>query len=510
MRYRRVGADEERAVTRVHVVAAMPFERIDSSLRDALHVIFKQKWLVILFFITTTSIATTLSLLLNKPVYQASAQILVSPGREHIADMAVPTGGMESPILSYNAEEQISRTIELLTGRFLAEHVVKSIGATTLYPDLSERPLDVLSPLDGPVQTEVAIGRFMKNVSAQPAGRSSLVNVTFNHDEPVMAAKAVNLLADMYLDRYLGVQKNPRTNAFFEEQFQNLKQKLKDSEDKLETFKRTYNVGPSVKEEQERMLNQEVTLRTGLNETRSHQAEIESRIQQLRYQLTNTSRNPGAVSAMQEKLASLEIQENELALRLTAENPTLRNVREEIRVLREKLVSLEATSGYGSSSSRDGSLYAHLQEEILRNEAEQKALHAREESQATKQREIQQRLSGLEGISTEFNHLQQQLKLNEESYRLYLAKFEESRISKAMDAERIASVRVIEPAQPPLNPLKSKLLIKILGGLFFGALGALGLPFLLRFISGRLSTVDDVERYLELPVLASIPELNQN
>ena len=329
-------------MTRVPVVAAMPFERIDSSLRDALHVIFQRKWLVILFFVTTTSIATTLSLMLNKPVYQASAQILVSPGREHIADMAVPTGGMESPRLSYNAEEQIARTIEMLTGRFLAEHVVKSIGRTTLYPDLSERPLDLLSPLDEPVQTELAIGRFMKNVSAQPAGRSSLINVSFKHDDPVMAAKALNVLGDMYLDRHLGVQKNPRTNAFFEEQFQNLKQNLKDSEDKLETFKRTYNIGPSVKDEQDRTLNQEMALRTDLNETRSRQAEIESRIQQLRYQLTNTSRNPRAVSAVEEKLASLEIQENELALRLTAENPTLRNVREEIRVLREKLVSLES------------------------------------------------------------------------------------------------------------------------------------------------------------------------
>ena len=503
-------------MARTSIIADMPGENVyperGRSLRDFLHVLFKRKWVILLFFIGTTITVTALTLLFTQPVYQATAQILVGPGREHIADLTLPTGGAIPPRLSYSAEEQIARTIEMLTGRFLAEHVVQTIGPDVLYKKREDNPLGALTtfwrdPPDEPALLEIAIGRFMQNVSAEAVGKSSLVNLSFKHEDPVIASKVVNLLGDLYLERHLGVRKNPRTDAFFEEQIQIRKQSLKESEEKLEAFKQGNNIARSVKDEQDVALVQGASLRTALNETRSHQAETESRMEQLRYQLANTSRNPGTVNVVQDKLATLEIQENELALRLTPENPSLRMVREEISVLREKLVKLEATARYGTSSSRDGSLHAHLQEELLRNEAERKALRTRGDAQAAQLGEFQQRLEKLKRISMEFDHLQQQVQLEEQNYRPYLIKFEESRISNAMDAERIASVRVIEPAHSPISPLNSKVPLKILLGLFFGVFGGLGLAFLLEFTSSRLETIDDIEGYLELPVLASIPKL---
>src|SRR5258706_5133207 len=98
--------------------------------------------------------------------------------------------------------------------------------------------------------------------------------------------------------------------------------------------------------------------------------------------------------------------------------------------------------------------------------------------------------------------------MDEQNNRFYLAKFEESRISSAMDAEKIASVRVIEPAEPPRRPVSSKARLRLVLGLIFGGIGGVAMAFLMHLTSGRLSTDDEVERYLELPVLASIPELN--
>jgi uncharacterized protein involved in exopolysaccharide biosynthesis len=489
------------------------YDQTGYSLRDLLHVVFKRRRLIALFFIATTLTVTAGTFLLVKPVYQATAQMLVSPGREHIADLTLPTGGAIPPRLSYNAEEQISRTIEMLTGRFLAQHVVQSIGPTVLYKNLERDALRSLNmfwrePPEKPVLLEIAVGRVMDNVSAESVGKSSLVNVSFKHEDPAMAAKVVNLLGELYLERHLGVQKNPRTDAFFEEQIQVRKRSLHDAEERLEAFKKSNNIAHSVKDEQDINLVQELSLQGALNETRSRQAEIESRMNQLRHQLANTSRNPSAAKAIQEKLATLEIQEGELALRLAAENPTLRRVREEIALLREKLVALEATGKYGTASSSDGSLHSRLQEELLRSEAEQKALRARGDSQAVQLGERQQRLERLKRISMDFDHLQQQVQLEEQSYRPYLTKLEDLRISTAMDAERIASVRVIEPAQSPMSPLNSKVSLKILLGLFFGCFGGLGLALLLHFISGRFETIGDIENYLELPVLASIPELD--
>ena len=306
----------KRAMPRSSVIVDASFENANDqrgySLRDFLHVLFQRKWLVVLFFASTTLTVTAVTLLYTKSVYQATAQILVSPGREHIADLTLPTAGAIPPRLSYNAEEQIARTIETVTGRFLAEHVVQSIGPTILYKNLPDDPLSSLTalwrdPPDKPVLLEMAISKFLENVSAESVGKSSLINLSFKHEDPVMASKVVNLLGEMYLERHLGIQKNPRTDVFFEEQIQIRKKSLKESEERLEAFKQNNNIARAVKDEQDVALAREVTLRTALNETRSRQAEVESRMQQLRYQLANTARDPGAVNAIQEKIAGLEI-----------------------------------------------------------------------------------------------------------------------------------------------------------------------------------------------------------
>jgi uncharacterized protein involved in exopolysaccharide biosynthesis len=503
-------------MTHQTIITAQPYEIVEnptgSLLRDFLHVLFKRKWLILAFFLSTFITVASFSVWLSKPKYQATSQILVSPGREHIADLSLTTGGAVAPRLSFNADEEMARTIEMLTGRFLAERVIQAIGPAALYPDLENHAgpfFGLLSkrPLDEQGQLEVAIGRFSENIYAEPAGKSALINVSFRHEDPEMAAKVVNLLGEQFLERHLGVQKNPRTEVFFQEQFDLLKQKLQESERKLEEFKQRNEVTSTVRDEQELAVKQQVISQTALSDTRKQLAEIASRMQELRSQLGNTSRSAGTINILQDKLTNLELQENELALRMTAEHPTLRSVREEIKVVREKLEQMEGSKAYGTSVSRDGSLFAKLQEELLHNEAEQRALRSRADAEIAKLADVQKRLATLDRVDVEFNHLNQQLQLDQQNYKLYVTKFEESRISDAMDAEKIASIRVIEAAQAPRSPLNTKLNIKLLLGLLFGLVGGIALALFLEFLGGRLDTTEDVERYLELPVLASIPEL---
>jgi uncharacterized protein involved in exopolysaccharide biosynthesis len=482
-------------------------------LRDFLHVMFKRKWLVILFFLSTSSTVALVTLLYTKPVYVASTQFLLSLGREHISDLTLATGGAVAPRFNSNMDEQMARSIELLTGRFLAERVVQAIGPQALYPNLREQAsrswggLLARPPLDDRDLFELSVEKLMDSVSAESAGKSSLINLSVKHANPEMAAKLTNLFASLYVERHLGVLKNPKTDAFFHEQFQNLKRNLRESEDNLEALKRRYSIVTTVKDEQELALKQQLSLQSMLNDTRSQQAEITSRMIQLRQQLANTTQNPGTTTILRDKLTTLELQENEMALRFKAENPTLRTLREEIRIVREKVAQQENSKSYGNGATTSGSLFAQLQQELLHNEAEYKALRAREEAHTGKLKEFQNRLSTLEQISVEFDHLMQARQIEDQNNRLYQTKFEELRISNAMDAEKIAGVRVIESARIPLTPIDSKRTLKLLAGVAFGLLGGIALAFISHLMSARLETVEDVQRHLNLPVLASIPRL---
>ena len=197
-----------------------------------------------------------------------------------------------------------------------------------------------------------------------------------------------------------------------------------------------------------------------------------------------------------------------MALRFKAENPTLRTLREEIRLVREKVAEQESTKTFGRTATATGSLFAQLQQELLRNETEQKALRSREEASVGKLKEFQDRLNLLEQVSIEFDHLYQARQMDDQNNRLYQTKFEELRISNAMDAEKIGNVRVIEPARLPTEPIDSKKLLKLLAGVLFGLLGGVALAQVSHLMSGRLETVEDIERQLNLPVLASIPRMD--
>jgi uncharacterized protein involved in exopolysaccharide biosynthesis len=147
--------------------------------------------------------------------------------------------------------------------------------------------------------------------------------------------------------------------------------------------------------------------------------------------------------------------------------------------------------------------------QLVRYEADLKALNAKAKNQKAQLIDYHQRLENLNRVEVELNQLKQEIDVADRNYRLYLTKLEESRISDAMDSEKITSVSLIEPAQLPLKPVSPKVLLNLALGFFLGALGGLGLAFFFNYLDDSLELVEDVEKYLQLPVLASIPELKR-
>jgi uncharacterized protein involved in exopolysaccharide biosynthesis len=121
--------------------------------------------------------------------------------------------------------------------------------------------------------------------------------------------------------------------------------------------------------------------------------------------------------------------------------------------------------------------------------------------------ELRARLQALDRAEVDFNRLLQQTQAAQQDYRVYTAKAEESRIANAMDSEKIASVRVIDSARPPLVPLPSSLKLKLVLAALFGLIAGIIVSLALELFRDRLETAERVERLLALPVLTSIPEL---
>ena len=498
-----------------------PGEMPSTSLRDFLAIVFKRKVQIMLFF-TITVFTVTVGSFMVRPTYQATAQILVKTGRENIYLPNLPAGSTANPVISSNREEQINSEIEILKSQFLAEKVVESLGPTVIYEELvvSESGLSgfwrALFQTTGDSQPALqrAIIELQKNLGVEAVRKSDVINVSFKHKDPSLAARLVSTLVSFYLDRHLDVHKSAQS-GFFREQSAILENKLKQAEENLETFKKEHNL-TAPEAERSLLLTKMADLRAALNQTLSQEAETENRLRQLRHQLATTPKtipldeeidqNPLAINSLQAKLVELELQERELLSKYTDQNLLVERVRDQIQMVRKSLAEQEGRR-YGRTRSGVNTIYQSLQQELFRNGAEMEALGAKKKSQRAHLGDYQTKLEELRRIETEFSRLQQEVDVDRQNYRLYLTKFEESRISNAMDTEKIANISLIEPARVPLKPVSPRILLNIVLAIFLGGFGAFGLAFFLEYLDDSLEKDEDVENYLHLPVVASIPEL---
>ncbi len=423
-------------------------ETIKPSLRDFLYIVFKRKAQILVFFCSTVFVVTLITFLME-PTYEASSQILVKVGRENVY---VPASGKADPIIRVDREEQLNSEMEILKGWSLAKKVVKAIGPTTIYKDLKIRESKAQGAVANANPQEMFVNMatqsLQEELEVKGIKKSSVIEISFKHHNPRMAALVVNDLVKFFLDRHLEVHRNPQSHKFFKEQSQAYKERLRKTETSLQTLKAKYDV-TSLKEELQIYLAQEAKLENDFNQTIVQEAETKTRVIQIRRQLgkipeTITQQrevvtNSRLIADLVTRLVGLEIKESELIAKYADQNRLVRNVKAEIQIVRKKLKEQEEKN-YGKTLYGPNAAYQRLQEELFQNEANLTASSAKKIAQNAQLVDYRNKIVKLNQIEMELNQLKNQSDVDQENYRLYLTKFEESRISNAMDAEKIANV----------------------------------------------------------------------
>src|SRR5207249_262738 len=77
-------------------------------------------------------------------------------------------------------------------------------------------------------------------------------------------------------------------------------------------------------------------------------------------------------------------------------------------------------------------------------------------------------------------------------------------------AQQQSNIRVISPARVPKSPVSPNRQRTILIGLLLSLSGGIGLAWLLERFDDSIRSVDDVNRYTQLPALAVIPAIGSN
>jgi uncharacterized protein involved in exopolysaccharide biosynthesis len=476
------------------------------NLRGFLEIGFRQRRVIINSFLGIFSFAVLLAFLLPKK-YEAQMKILV----RHERAESVVSPEREAPVQwrTEVSEEELQSEAELIKSRDLLTKVVvacdlQNLGVSSLWNRAEDKDDQRVSR---------AVLALEKNLTVQPIKLTNLISVAYKSKDPQLAARVLNSLASLYLEKHLAMHRAPGEFDFFHQQAEEYRKALANAEAKLTDFSREQGVvNPA--------LEKEIAVRKLAEfdaEAKSAQATIaatrqsihtlESQLATLPKRETTqvrTSDNPQLMERMKSKLLELELKRTEL---LTKFEPTYRPVQEvdeQITQTREAIATAEKTPLRDEITDRDPT-YEALRSELAKSKTELAATEARAAAMSALVRTYRTESQKLDHKEVLHESILRAAKSDEENYMLYLHKQEEARISDALDQQRFSNVVVAEPATVPLAPQGRWMFAVLLGGLI-ASLASVTLALVVDRWDPSFRTPGEVESFLGTPVVAAFPK----
>ena len=307
-----------------------------NNLRNFLFMILKHRGKVLAIFVTIVGMVTTGSFIV-KPTYKAVTKIAIT--------VEYGAGGSSPPATEVTPEKLIRTELELLAGKAIIGEVINEIGLRQLYPHIYVKYLDNRD-LSTP---DAAVVAFQKNMKTKASERSDTIIVSFQHENPSMAAQVVNKLVERLKQRHMptGKPENPAPAIIEVKKPAEIPSKHGKTEEK-----RTNNESrESLNKQRDDLTGKISSIEAELSSTNAAINKGEDRAQQLKSRLSVTEKRAGSgekaaagtlpVSDLRQRLAELRLQEQTLLKTYKETSGAVSLVRQEIQQAEQALAHEE-------------------------------------------------------------------------------------------------------------------------------------------------------------------------
>jgi uncharacterized protein involved in exopolysaccharide biosynthesis len=449
-----------------------------------------------------------LKVLLQNPVYVATAKVNISTERANLT--VQPTELTELTTIKLN-ESIVNSEVHVIRSHQLLERVVRALKLQTTKGGV----VGIANAANDDTEIGQEALRLGARLRAIPIRASNVIQIQFPASDPSNAATLVNRLVDEYLLFHGEVHGPQGLTSFYDEQ----RRALLASLDLGETALRDFSVQEGVvypKAEIQAEVSGIARTEESLRNVNVAIVGTEERLRMVREQLLEqpdmvkgsqlVELSPAA-RGLREQVVDRRVERVALLRKYTEKSRLVRDNQMEIDDLEAQLgeaLRREATL-VTKQLYRVNPIQKKLMGELLDLEAalkEQRARKAVLESDAAIGR---RRLVALKKKAIQLDRLEQDVRRSRDLVELFDRRAQEARIGEAMDREKLVNVEVIERPALPLprtDDRSTPLLLALVSGLAVALGGAFGAEYLSRTV--RFDK--DVEKYLGLPVLASIPD----
>ena len=444
----------------------------------------KRAWIII-----PTVIAAILSIAavnLVTPRYKSEARILID-GRENV--FLRPNGERAEERTALDAEAVTSQ-VQLLLSRDLARQIIKKNKLAEL-PEFDPvlrgiSPVKSLLALFGIgrdpfslTPEERVLDAYFDRFTAYAVDKSRVVVIEFQSQDPDLAARIANSIAD----GYLVMQQNARqeqakaASQWLSGEIDSLRKKVADAESRVEDFrsKSSLFVGTN----NTTLSNQQMgELNTQLNNARALKSDAESKARMIREMLQSGKPIESSEIFNSELFRRLSEQRVTLRAQLAEQSSTLLDGHPRIKELRAQLADL------------DGQIRDEASKISRSLDNDSRIAGGRVESLSASLEQLKKQATSTNGQDVQLRALDREAKAQRDLLEAYLAKYREANTRENIDAApadgRIISRASVsnDPAYPKKLPI---VLIATLATLMLSA-GTIVTGELLRMTTPRLIT----------------------
>ena len=484
----------------------LPRESISSSktytLRDVIAIGARHRRiaLISLFGIVLGAVAAAIFM----PKYQSEMEVIVKRGRMDPVLTAEPDPRPE--MTQEITEEEMNSEAEMIQSGDILDRAVTMTG-------LDKLEYSLFSKLTPEEQVQLAARRLAKHLDVSLVKKTNVIKVVYGSRDPERAAKVVKALASLYLEKHAAVQRPAGQSAFFEQQVSDAQKALEESETQLARFTKDSNVVAPM-QARDLAVQKMAEFSSAAQQARASAAETQSRINSLERlahsvppRITTqlkTADNPMLLQQMKSKLLSQQLQRTEL---LAKYQPSYRLVTDLDREIAEtqKEIAAEESSPVKEEVTDQNLTHQWVLSELAKGRADLSTYQAQIAASDQIVRRYEQVAQQLEQRSREQQDLTRAVKVREDNFLLYKRKLEEARISDALDKERMLNVAMVEAPTSPVLPAHPALVYAALGAILACMLSVFAM-FTAEYMDSSFRTPDELRSYLNVPVLAALPQ----
>lgn len=437
-------------------------------------------WLIAAVIAITTSAALVGSLIVKKR-YSATADL-------HVDVRAIDPVSGQAVYTQQSPQQYLATQVDIIK----SERVIDKVIATL---DLERHPILLRVFEDaGRVGTmrDAAFKYLTKNLSVSPSIDASTIRLSFEAQDPRLAADTVNAFTKAFVDTVVDLKAEPASQAatWFEGEAQAARKAVQVAQGKMSSFQQQSGI---ISQEE----RYDVEMQS-LNEKSSRLVQLQADAEAARARLEAIRQRgrdamPEVVSnqliqTLKTEVARSEAKLGELASRLGPNNPEIIVVKAEADSLRARLA--QEVRQVGASIEADAAMILQREGALSRDVATQR-----------------ERVLELKTKRDQLTLLQREVDSAQKSLDQLMQRAQDTKVSSRAT---LTNVAVLSAGEVPLEPSRPKPVLNTIIGMFLGGLLGVMAALVIEAMQRPVRTADDLLQFSGVPVLAVLPPAGSN